>query len=1532
MPEGDQQKNPDSTSDDPAGKKESWITPDDLPFVEGEKAKVKIVLTRPATGKGVKAKLKCPAFASDYTIKIDEGESEKEIEVTFNSAQESPDHEIVIEPEENCAIGTDFCRHVAVYPDRPVYFPSRGVLVPNGPFIKDDEANITVDLLHPAPDKGAKAKLSGPFETSPLTLAFERGSVRQTAQLKFNSEGQEDQKITIEKVEGCITGEPKEHAVKIRTPKVEFDDPPVETPGAKAQAGKDGAKQSDNSVQAAGKALLKLKLDTEAPIRGCSVNLTSEAFVEEKGYKVSFTRNSKASGVEIAIKDDFNPNDLPQTKKVELKSTDIVRCELGATKEIDLEIKDCPRIRFANPAITPDPPAPADKVYEQSKGATLHIEPSVAPEEDLRVMIKSTAFGGKTHLVTLNKGATTKVDCKVTFNRGYPENAGEVPDQKIRLVAPEGWLADPTKAKTDQKTVEPNGHCILVKVKPPAADATSSCGSGGSGGKPGEDPAPPRRPEDDEAELDHPCNLHALKLTFKHGNTTDDKPLKRGPNEDGVFEIVRDKNLAGDPESALVSSLGRIPVIEVTACSEIADPHLKSPYTSPHYTTVSLELDKRDQYCDQQFVFPPPPAAAGKPATSAGKPPDISFRQHPLMRLNERVKGKANRTTTNIGKAFDFFAGAQKLPATVYNKGVAIGNALGLPAGTPVVLSGSNQPPGPQAPPLAQQFIWKRAVQTLRFVRPPKEEDKKAPPPPPKKKKKGAAATTPPTPGVNPKSFPVFQARQVWFGKVQAGAKMAPPKKAAKKKAAKTKAPAGPTIGADPQVATAEALAAQQQANAALLKKNLMAALSCHKMPPRQYWLDVEACGLPTTDPADEGGPNRRLQAMIEVYPSDEFCLHFEYNPDLPIMKTGAEGKLFKPQEGCGEDGLKPVEQEPEEPSETTAERTDEAVEAKLGWQAETEPDPPPDAADESGDGASDPQDEEDAGAEPEEVEPQEGEKADEPDTPPPTRGESRPFLNAANYTDTEDDPEPQKESEVSFSPSLVLHPYKPPKGGINKSSASFIDQVVGGIQANHTVDFSDHVGNTGIDQTAREQGDSARKFLDDNVFKKDCFNISLSRNGVTSPLFLEINQAIGGLIGTLQEVTGVFNRFSGNWVPAQGWGIHFKLALLEGTLDYYWGWKEHSDNRVFRWFSLQVFMTLLKLKFSMDFALRKHILMVKFEMIISGSLSIESIIDKGFERVDPDEKFPDWIDKWDSTEGLADIGARIVLANENTCRVNAAVKTGFLFKYRLSVGLKRRFGVQYEVHFKGVTVEAAFKVKCLKEKRISVPIIKGSEDDKPLTAGFFPQKKPVRFKNLDNELDMLLSSVHAKRAVYHDKVTEYQKLQLKMVCDSQKSPDKYPYTEEGFLPGYRYEGEGSGDGDDMWKEQKQKWDKQWNECKGAFSSETKKIRGRNSLRRYQVAERLTSKVTEIEKITGEFITRLRGLDALRRRFVGLSDDIADADVAEEERAAKEKEFMGRLKELSADKAFKQASNSLVKKLNGLLTDLEFYALKRTQW
>ena len=126
--------------------------------------------------------------------------------------------------------------------------------------------------------------------------------------------------------------------------------------------------------------------------------------------------------------------------------------------------------------------------------------------------------------------------------------------------------------------------------------------------------------------------------------------------------------------------------------------------------------------------------------------------------------------------------------------------------------------------------------------------------------------------------------------------------------------------------------------------------------------------------------------------------------------------------------------------------------------------------------------------------------------------------------------------------------------------------------------------------------------------------------------------------------------------------------------------------------------------------------------------------------------------------------------------------------------------------------------------------------------------------------------------------------------------------------------------------------DQQWNECKDAFSSETKKIRGRNSLRRYQVSERLDNKVTEIEKITGEFISRLKGLDALRLRFIGLGDDIADADVEEEERAAKEKEFMARLKTLSADKAFKDSSGGLVKKLNGLLADLDFYALKRMQW
>ncbi len=1524
MPEGDQQKTTENKSEDTSAKAESWIAPDDLPFVEGEKAKVKIVLTRPATGKGVKAKLKSPAFSSDYDVKIDEGESEKEIEVTFSSAQESSDHEIVIEPDENCAIGTNFCRHVEVYPDRPVYFPSRGVLVPNGPFTKDDEAKVTVDLLHPAPDKGAKAKLTGPFEKSPVTLEFERGTVRQTAQLKFNSEGQEDQKITIEKVEGCITGEPKEHAVLVRTPKVEFDDPALEIPNLKATKSKEGESQKQSAVELAGEAILKLKLDTPAPITGSAVRLSSDAFVETKGYEVAFPRHAKTATVQVRIKADTALVD--QTKTVELKTDEIRRCELGDKKTLDIEIKDVPRVRFADPAITPN-----KDLYKLSSKATLHIEAVPPPGEDTRVMIKSTAFGGKSHIVTLKKPASTKgdtdtgkaakADLKVNFTRGYPADAaGKFPDQKIRLVAPEGWLSDPTKKEANQKGAEPNKSCLFVKVETQTAESKAKCNAHKTqGGGPQDDPVKQQTLQAAELDLDDPCNLHVMKLKFKHGDTTDAKPLKRGPDENGAYEIVRDKALAKNPGGAMVYSSGRIPTIEVTACSEIADPHLKSPHTSPHYTTVAIEFDEADKYCKQQFVFDSP----ATPPTKGKLPPP---RQHPFIHLHERVKGKANRTAASLGKGYELITGAQKLPATIYNKTISIGKSLGLPVGAaPVVLSGSKAAPGPPAPPYAQRYIWKPATQAIRFVR--KEEveaakkkaAKKAP------KKGGATKTTPLVEGVNPQTFPVFQARQVWFGKVEAGAKMkaAPAKKTAKKKGAKA---SGPMIGAPPQVADATALAAQDEANAALLKKNLLAALSYAKMSPRQYWIDVESCGTPTTDPADKGGPNSRMQAMVEVYPSDEFCLHFEYNPELPIMKTGAEGALFKPQKGCGEDGLKPVEKEPEEASETTAERSDEAGEAKLGWQDEEEPPAKEGSADGEENGADDTE------GEPEEVETETTAEEKETDVHPPTRGDGAAFLDEVTYSETEAESEPKKESEVSFSPTLVIHPYKPPKAGISKSSASFINQVVKGIQTNHTVDFVDHVGNTGIDQSAREQGDSARKFMDDNVFGKDCFNISLSRNGVTSPLFLEINKAIGGLIGTVQEVTGVFNRFSGNWVPAQGWGIHFKLAFLEGKLDYYWGWKEHTDNRVFRWFSLQVFLTLLKLKFSMDFALRKHILMVKFELIVSGSLSLESVIDKGFERVNPDDKFPDWIDKWDSTEGLADIGARIVLANENTCRVNAAVKTGFLFKYRLSVGLQRRFGVQYEVHFKGLTLDVAFKVKCLKEKRISVPIIKGSEDDKPLTSGFFPQKKPVRFKNLDNELNMLLSSVKAKRAVYHDKVTEYQNLQLKMVRDSKKTPDKYPYTDDGFLPGYRYDGEGSGDGDELWKEQKQKWDKQWDECKAAFGNETKKIRGRNSLRRYKVSERLQNKVAEIEKITGEFITRLKGLDALRLKFIGLGDDIADADVEEEERAAKEKAFMARLKELSADTAFKAQSNSMVKKLTGLLTDLDFYALKRTQW
>ncbi len=1469
----------------------AWIKPANRPFVKGETAKVVVVLSEPAPAGGVKAKLECPAFSSDVEVTIPEKETTAEVEVTFsNPVDGTPLHHITLTAPEGCVVGGEFMKDVEVYPDRPVGFPRTGAIRDPGPFIKDDMVVLNVALDLPAPEDKATAKLTGPFDD--VELEFEPGETSKTLMVTFTTENDAEQDITVEPVNNCVAGDRNLIKVLVRKPKVSLDE----------------AAMTEAGPAFVGDYFIRLKLDSPAPRDGCDILVKSVAFAKD-GYVAVFPE--RETETYIQIKDDPALVGQAQTVTVELgdanKKEGFGRCRIGDPPSYDLEIKHGPRIGF----VKDKKMTPAGPDFNEGDSATLHIKPSQVPESDLLVTVKSTAFGGKVYFVVLPKGSEDAVDRDVVLCRGYPEGTDGVPEQKIILIPPEGWMADPTRDGGDsQDDPEPNGHVILVKVKapPPVKDA-HECSSKAKpkGDQPTRVTVEQQSSTPTMPDLDKPCNLHVVNLTEKHGTDGGEPaPAQRGADKDGKFQVVKDESMADQPDAARIYTNARIPVIQVTAGRETFDPHLDDPEKTPHHTVIAIELDARDTYCDQQFIF--------------GR--ETAELQHPILFVQERTLAPKAASSSGNQKPDDvdtmpFISSGQIETNPILKIGDGFGGSLSQSGGSsrggshgtggsrtaPTSGSSGNTPPSAMPSP----YEWKPLIPAPGNIRPNIDEAD------------GNSGVI--------FEFPVYQAHQSWHEK---------PKPASDK--------TGDQGNADtdtPPSGDIEASEALKDKNQGKWHKDLLSGFRLARTQPRQYLIELESCGCPDmdSDPMDPTGPTRSIKAGVEVYPSDEFCLAFSYLPKTPRVKLGLEGLYYNPEKGEGETGLVPSE---ESPTSAEAEAVTGAIKTNVGWQVETEPQR--DETNSDGDGETD--DPSKTGDQENPVEETESQTLDQPDETAdhrPTRGTGAAFLSDAGYLSMKTPEGGEPTPPQPYSPTRVLYPFDQVKDSISAISDeagwnNLAQRVINGLEKDGEVEDNTDSRSTGDgtdpDKDSGEAEAQAENKLETAMLQIDQFDLKLIRNGRMSPQYTSIVKSIGGFIQTKKEILAVFNELTGNWVPANGWGLHLDLRFLEGSLCMYWGWKEYEDHRVFKWFAVNADLTLIHLDFSLDFSLRKTILMQSFELVVFASLKVESTLKESFERQTPDTAIPEWLESWNSVVGLAEGRCNMALNSGNGFNVNGVVKTGFDLKWRMSSGLINRFGIDYEIYWGGLSVDATVKILGFKEKSFELKLIKGSAEDTPWRKGsLFREENPLWW-NLKKLVNKVWVQADYRQDLLLQRINAYQTIQLEMAGASKKDP---PYTLlTDILPGYRFDGDDTDiSGKSCWAENKRKWDAQWKAVTSAFHQETKKVYGRSSIFRYKLADRLARKVEQIETFRDDYIQSIRRFDGIKAEIIQLTKKIT---AAEDENRADSK--IPNLIERSAADLSRKVSNAYdeistkrnLKDFDALIKDLRYYAGKRDEW
>lgn len=234
---------------------------------------------------------------------------------------------------------------------------------------------------------------------------------------------------------------------------------------------------------------------------------------------------------------------------------------------------------------------------------------------------------------------------------------------------------------------------------------------------------------------------------------------------------------------------------------------------------------------------------------------------------------------------------------------------------------------------------------------------------------------------------------------------------------------------------------------------------------------------------------------------------------------------------------------------------------------------------------------------------------------------------------------------------------------------------------------------------------------------------IELKRNGETDESAQNLMKIGEFCFNVAKNVKEAWNAIQ-NWTPQVGWKFELEAGFFEGSLVGSWGWKEHTDERVFFYYCVSLAMKVFSVSARVKFGITASVWKLTLEAIISGGVEGECTIEKKLERSKPDDPEHEPIT---ANVGIkADLEAHITCGNPDYLHASGKVSIAWEVESKFIVSSKDKDGphCEYKVEFKGIEFNGIVVVKGWVRKPVKVEIVKASED--PLLKGRFPAADPM--------------------------------------------------------------------------------------------------------------------------------------------------------------------------------------------------------------
>ncbi|TWT46212.1 hypothetical protein RAS1_26610 [Phycisphaerae bacterium RAS1] len=1401
----------------------------------GEKVRVRLRLSQRAVEAGTHAKVVCLGLdPSPVQVDFPVGTDRAEAEVTCKTASDRPYDatlQIATKAAQKCERTLSDAENlwkkkikISQSVNRTARFSENQPFVPEEPYTPGEMLRVTVSLDRPAGVGGARVLVKSAAFEQAIDLLIPEGhqSFSDTATIKRDVDGPQTAVLELPPPPPPPNPPPqllldekfKLTKFKVRAlPKLKF-------------VGKDGEAtwiEPAGPYFAGQSVTLKVALDQPAPrSSGARFKVESTALDESPLEAVIPPGQSEASiGVRLG-----NGSNGDQSIKLQPET---LTCRVLPPSDAlrFVKVRTAPKVTFSR--ATED--KIKDKEYQEGASEDLIVELDEACKEEALARIKSPAFGGMVYVASFKAGEKT-AKVKVKFKKGFkrpapaptqnrrqgggsqsppppPPPPPPIPQQPISVWGEMNCEADkalrnPSVPASIRKNV------ILARVEGPA-DFDAS------------DPAMPC-PRTGDTAVHEPCNQHALEIIEEHGKTdsgnADDKDqslrrAERGKSGTlGNFVVVYKKSGAVVPaRPGPATGRGRLGI----GASQVGEQWATGLPPAPPALPPPPAQNQGGGGGQAPPPLPPPQALPPPPPPPPPPPEDAFVIQDPAT-----IQMIAGRDPKHV--AVDLRAGAVdderfhgtwvtlQLDDDAYFCNEPILGEDGEPRRHPIVRvkklgeSGEWLPVEVKKPgDVHDDAVAKKKLHKFRVYRGKQPWDKFEPGEDAGAAKKGAAKVG------------NFLLRVTPFGEI-------------------------------------------------------LSAIANKLAPPIQkYEVWVDTCGSVDAarpcryrdNPLAPPPAARRMRTILEVYPSDEFCLKLSIKP-FPFNMWGVEGEKLEP---TGE--LKPVNN----------------PFAGDQWSKQ------------SGFYGNKPEPEQLGGASQHDSIKMKASDAISTDVAVGDNLQRQPTEEAVTV----------EEDDVTFLKT-------------RKERSSWVDGAMGGgvgamgstpesrqalwsapkKRAFHTADKSklpatfDDVNDPDYSKSG-EFAQGLKKFL-------DRVEVSLTMNGRNERAFNDIAKAIAAIVyavkGTLDVLSSV-----GDMIPSWGWSFQISAGFLEGDLSWRWGWKEYEDHRVFSWNEIVAKCTLFRISAKLDFGARVSVLVAKCEAVIYIQIMGALSLDVSYET--PGPEFSDSLGPFDvgfTATTKAEAGANIVLIHEHFFQFNAAIRTGFAFTFRfLRVPPKGSPGVMYERRFLGLTWGITFNLICVKEIRKEWAIIKPNPPEFPAkTEILFPKSARTGYAGTRFKLTDTWRRIKFEYAKLESVLAGWHDFQMAMVAlrdpASVTAGVKWPETE------YPYDYESGHDfaGDGAFNERAE-WLTQWTRTEAAIYKWTAAVQHRQTLNMGKlraVGEKLQkhipvmkARIAGVKKTMVEFHQRffvpLKQIDHELDEFEDRGMDVPEAALYQAKNAAK---------------------------------------------